>query len=168
MKKQIIFICLIILVESEIFCQEYSKQKNHLNTFLVHSDFLTWLREFGLLSLTANYERLLKVNTGYVSFSIGGGPLLGIVDYYSIYPTGELELDALFGRNHHFLEIGSGLKMFFGNHVVPSLVKSRLGYRLMTGQRVVFRISYELLLVPVEMGFSIGLGYRFGGRLKAK
>lgn len=169
MIKQIIFICQIILIGSATFCQEYPKQKNdHLNTILVHTDYLTWAREFGLLSLTANYERLIKVNSGYVSFSVGGGPLFGISDYSGVYPTGDLELDVLFGRNHHFLEIGGGLKIFFGNNVVPALVKSRLGYRLMAGQRVVFRISYELLLVPIEMGLSVCIGYRFGGVSKTK
>ena len=169
MKKLFIFICLFILIPSVTFCQADIKQKNHnLNTVFIQSDFLTWSGEFGLLSLTANYERLLKINSGYLSFSAGGGPLIGIYDYYGTYSTIDFELDGLFGRNYHFFEIGGGLKILNGNNEIPILLKSRLGYRLLSGQRVMFRISYELFLIPIEMGLSVGLGYRFGGNSKTK
>ncbi len=169
MKKLFIFICLFVLIPSVTFCQADLKQENHnLNTVFIQSDFLTWSEEFGLLSLTANYERFLKVTSGYLSFSAGGGPLIGIYDYSGIYSTIDFEFDGLFGRKHHFFEIGGGLKIFNGNNEIPGLLKSRIGYRLLVGQRVMFRISYELFLMPVEMGFSVGFGYRFGGGSKTK
>ncbi len=165
MKKHILLFYLLIMIVSNVISQEQPKHLDYkLNTIFVQSDFFTWAGEFGLVSLTANYERLVKSGKiGYFAFAIGGGPLFGIYDYQGTYSTIDFEMDGIFGRKSNFFEIGGGVKVFNGNPVVPILIKSRIGYRLMASKRIMFRISYLLMFTPVEMGFSIGLGYRFGG-----
>lgn len=162
MKIWLFFVSVVLLITSTAISQEEELLKDYKsNIIFVQSDYFSWTGEFGLISFTANYERLSKAgNNGYVSLSIGGGTLVGANGFLGTYSLVNLEINRLIGRRNHFFEIGTGMIIL---HTSPSL-SAKLGYRMMIGKRFMFRSSCKLILPrQVDIGFSIGLGYRFGG-----
>ncbi len=159
MRTIIPIIYIVFFISLGVYGQKVQKQaEGKSNIIFVQSSILNWSGEIGLLFLTANYEHLTKAaKNGYIAFSVGGGPIIGILDYYGTYPFINIEIDRLIGKQNHFFEIGAGL-----NIINTALLNTRVGYRLMAGNRFMFRSSYHLVVPHFAMGLSVSLGYRFG------
>ncbi len=161
MKKNIIHICLFLFVTQFVISQEAPKPiDNKSNTIFVQSGFWTPEGKFDYLSLTANYERLIKTRkNGYVSFSIGIGSFSTLFDNYSSQTFVNTAIDKVLGNQNHFFEAGAGVIYIDGN----GFLNPRFGYRLMVGNRFMFRCLVNLFIPSYIHGFSISLGYRLGG-----
>lgn len=162
MRNQFILLYAFFIFPTLVYNQDI-KYPNYdkSNSIILQTGIMNWSDEFGLLSLTVNYERLMKVGrSGYVAFSVGAGPMIGINDYSGTYPLVNIGVDGIIGRKNHFLEPGVGLSMTNGNF----LVDARIGYRLIVGQRFIFVPSCKYYIFSNSMGFAFGLGYRFKGK----
>ena len=157
-QKVILFFIFPFLIQTAYSQDEKDRSDDVSFSVFVQSGVYKWAEEFGVLSATANFEKLFKTrNNGYVSLSLGGGPLLGISAYSGTAFTAYIEADKLFGGKHHFLETGAGLRLM----VNDLMIGARIGYRIIAGH-FIFRIAPEIIFPPVEFGGSVGLGYRFG------
>jgi hypothetical protein len=171
--KSLITIVFVLLLNPFLFSQDTTENKND-NSYSVFFEsplfYEDWW-EYQNTVLTINFEYLINKKNGGLSFLLGYGRIFSSYDgvFYSD-PYFNTEINYLFGKKHHFLEIGTGLG--YGSSV---FLKFRLGYRLNLGKRLLFRIAYTPTVYlrqhndteehPPFTGFnglSLSLGYRFG------
>lgn len=159
MKNKFLILYAFFVTTTPVFNQDINYPNyDKSNSVFIKTGAMNWSSEFGLLSITANYERLIKAGkVGYVAFSIGAGPMIGINDYSGTYPIVQIGTNAILGKKNHFAELGVGLSMTNGNVLVDALI----GYRLIVGQRIMFVPLCKYDIISNSMGFAFGLGYRF-------
>jgi len=116
---------------------------------------------------TANLEYFLNISENYgISISAGYGRDFRLNKYLDdAYNFG---INNVFGKRHHFFELGTGLGIYSGDvfHIY------RFGYRLHLFDRLMIRVAYtpyvrlwrhtDSFLFDRENDITVSLGYRFG------
>lgn len=116
---------------------------------------------------TANLEYFIKLSENFgISVSAGYGREFRFSRY--IDDAYYFSFNSIFGKRHHFLEIGGGAGIYSGD----VFHNYRFGYRLHLFDRLMIRVAYtpyirlwahtDSFLFDRENDITLSLGYRFG------
>jgi hypothetical protein len=170
MKRNYLISLLIFFAFLFSFGQETEKtsKENPFAAYLESPVFYGFKNgNFNSWVVTANLEYLLKTSENYgISFSAGYGRDFRLSKYDD--DAFNFGINNIFGKKHHFIEVGGGIGIYSGD-VYHSF---RFGYRLHLFDRLMFRVAYtpyirlwrhtDSFLFDRVNDITLSLGYRFG------